>query len=270
MQRFTFADVPSSVRSYRVTRLTPGEEYWFIVASVDARNQMYWPSSWIQKFAVTAAPTPTPCPTSHGPGAPTGGDGTMCPITGLPIGDGYLETGGISSWGEYDIRLDSATFPATIDFASGSRAAPAGRKWIRLALTAQNGRNRSVFFGPGTEYVLDTDTGNGFAWNSRYELEAGRSYTVTIIHDIPATATVAILAVQGDTGYTNSAYNQPDLFRIPIPAGSNTCATATGATLQALIAAGTCQAQAAGSDLCATASGSTLQSLIQAGVCPAQ
>ena len=40
LQRFTFADVPSSVRSYRVTRLTPGEEYWFIVASVDTRNQM--------------------------------------------------------------------------------------------------------------------------------------------------------------------------------------------------------------------------------------
>ena len=72
LQRFTFADVPHPQRFYLITRMTPGEEYWFIVASVDASNQMYWPQTWIPKFAVTAAPEPTPCPVCAGaPAGPT-------------------------------------------------------------------------------------------------------------------------------------------------------------------------------------------------------
>ena len=53
LQRFTFANVPLRTREYKITRLTPGEEYWFIVASVDAQNRMYWPAQWIEKFTVT-------------------------------------------------------------------------------------------------------------------------------------------------------------------------------------------------------------------------
>ncbi len=253
LQRFTFADVPSSVRSYRVTRLTPGEEYWFIVASVDAGNQMYWPSSWIQKFAVTAtptptpAPTPTPCPTSHGPGAPTGGDGAMCPITGLPVGDGYLEVGDKADSGGLSYRLDEVTTPATVQFSrGGQRYTPfEGRQWVRTCGTVWNHYNFTTAQYAGSTVVIDSDAGIGFHFPLHNEtpnrIAPGRSGKQCYTWDLPATASTAILAVN-----LYFDHETVRLFRIPI------------------------RTQAAGSDLCATSSGSALQALIQSGVCPAQ
>ena len=144
-----------------------------------------------------------------------------------------------------------------------------------LNLSIANGFTSDITLSHGKDFVLDTDAGVAFGYGSDIVSHSGRRFTngLNVLFDVSRSANTAILAMRPLEHTSDDATNDPVLFRIPIPslaAGSNTCATATGATLQALIAAGTCQAQAAGSDLCATASGSTLQSLIQAGVCPAQ
>ena len=228
MQRFTFADVPSSVRSYTITRLTPGEEYWFIVASVDAGNRMYWPQVWIQKFAVTAAPTPTPCPTSHGPGAPAGGDGTMCPITGLPLGDGYQEIGETFTWyrtsnpqEEYTATVLSAITPATItrvrqDQTEYQRTPPSGRRWLQVNMTLQNDLDIKVNVDGGHDYIMSTDAGIAFDWSGDRDLEPGMRYVnTTLSFDIPENATVTILAFRPIAEWGDD--NAGALFRIPIP-----------------------------------------------------
>ena len=199
LEAFNFVEIGGAKNSYTVKRLEPGTQHAFIVATI-AANGAYTYSAWV--FLTTAG--------GQHPG--------FCPITGFALGDGYLETGDTSEWGDYGITLNEATSPATVQFGNNSVEAPAGRKWLVLDLTAWNQKDRSVFFGPGTEYVLDTDTGNGFSWRGRVEFEANTRHSLTLIHDIPVTATTAVLVVQAVTGYVNSEYNQPDLFRIPIPA----------------------------------------------------
>ena len=199
LEAFNFVEIGRARTSYTVKRLEPGAQHAFIVATI-AANGAFTYSEWV--FLTTAG--------GQHPG--------FCPITGFALGDGYLETGDTSEWGRYGITLNAATSPTTVQLGNNSVEPPPGRKWLVLNLTARNERDNSVFFGPGTEYVLDTNTGNGFAWNSSAEFEANTRYSLTLLHDIPATATTAVLAVQADTGYVNSEYNQPDLFRIPIPA----------------------------------------------------
>ena len=226
MQRFTFADVPSSVRSYTITRLSPGEEYWFIVASVDAGNRMYWPQVWIQKFAVTAAPTPTPCPTSHGPGAPAGGDGTMCPITGLPLGDGYVEVGETADWFGFQLTVNQAVIlaPGTYQYDSGSAAGQTyevlnipGRRALKLVVTLRNYWRDEVTLDAGDDYVLDTDAGIAFIDSGDRTTSQGGTWTTELLFEIPERATVAVLAARPLYSRSNAEFNEPTLFRIPIP-----------------------------------------------------
>ena len=230
LQRFTFADVPPSVFQYSITRLTPGEEYWFIVASVDADNRMYWPQRWIPKFRTTApAPTPTPtlmptptpapaltpCPTPHGG---SGGDGAMCPITGLPIGEGYLSVGDRVDSPGFSYRLDSVTTPAIVPLlADGSLYyAPSGRQWVRTCGTVWNHYDFAEGLYPGSDVVIDSDTGIGFHM-PRYDeqlnfIVAGRSGRQCYTWSLPATASTVVLAV-------NLYYDHETvrLFRIDLP-----------------------------------------------------
>ena len=81
LERFAFVDVTDRT-AYTITRLTPGEDYWFIVAS---NRQRYgtpsWPENWAQltlnaddapcptaeaepEPGTTPRPTPTPAPTA--------------------------------------------------------------------------------------------------------------------------------------------------------------------------------------------------------------
>ena len=73
LERFAFADVANKT-AYTITRLTPGADYWFIVASNSARyGAPQWPANWEalrlnddQSSCPTATPTepaPTPAPT---------------------------------------------------------------------------------------------------------------------------------------------------------------------------------------------------------------
>ena len=227
LQRFTFANVPLRTREYKITRLTPGEEYWFIVASVDAQNRMYWPAQWIEKFTVTAAPTPTPMPTptpgptaGHGSGASGGsGDGAMCPVTGLPIGDGYKEIGETVNWGGFRFGVRSVATPATVSYTTGEREAYGGRRWLMLTLDASNGFRSDVTLVLGQDYVLDTNAGSAFGYNSETTLPAGYEYTngYKMLFDVPQNATIAVLAMRPLIDGSSTATNDPVLFRIPIP-----------------------------------------------------
>ena len=84
LERLAFADVANKT-AYTITRLTPGVDYWFIVASNSERyGTPHWPENWVslrldsdQSPCATAAPapepprqpTPTPRPTSTDTGA---------------------------------------------------------------------------------------------------------------------------------------------------------------------------------------------------------
>ena len=73
LERFGFVDVESKT-AYTITRLTPGTDYWFIVASNSERyGPPQWPQNWVslrlnddQSSCPTASPTPvasiTPAP----------------------------------------------------------------------------------------------------------------------------------------------------------------------------------------------------------------
>ena len=91
LERFAFVNIRSSLTAYTIRRLTPGEEYAFIVASVPAAGNPVWPQDWVYlKMAAapqwpvcptgtpttTPGPTPTPAPTrtptqTPAPGAQT-------------------------------------------------------------------------------------------------------------------------------------------------------------------------------------------------------
>ena len=235
LQRFTFADVPSSVRSYRVTRLTPGEEYWFIVASVDARNQMYWPSSWIQKFAVTAAPTPTPAPTptacpnvGFGPGAPTGGSsptptpsGSSCPAgsgSHLPPG-AKMTPGNFVNWGGFRFGVRSVTTPSTVEFSDGSRDGPPhGRRWLLVNIDARNGRTSTVYMSDGHDYAVETDAGIAYSWNADTEIPANRWYPngLNLLFDIPSNASTAVVHLRPLT-FQSGNTNTGVMWQVNIP-----------------------------------------------------
>ena len=65
LERFTFVNVSSQRTEYRIARMTPGDEYWFIVATRHSNGQVQWPSQWIEKFAVTDAPANAFCPVGN-------------------------------------------------------------------------------------------------------------------------------------------------------------------------------------------------------------
>ena len=71
LERFTFVNVSSQRTEYCVARMTPGDEYWFIVATLHSSGQTQWPGQWIEKFAVTDAPANAFCPVGNPQPQPT-------------------------------------------------------------------------------------------------------------------------------------------------------------------------------------------------------
>ena len=65
LERFTFVNLPATRVEYRIARMTPGDEYWFIVATRHSNGQVQWPGQWIEKFAVTDAPANAFCPVGN-------------------------------------------------------------------------------------------------------------------------------------------------------------------------------------------------------------
>ena len=224
LEAFNFVDLAAARRTYTVKRLQPGTRHAFLVAtSTGSGNYNY--SSWIL-LTTTAAPAATPCPTAAPGQHPT--QPGFCPITGQPLGDGYVEIGGTFSWirtaapdVRYRAKVLSATTPDTItrvrqDGTSYQRTPASGRRWLQVNMELRNDLDFTVTVDGGHDFILDTDTGIAFDWTGTRSLESGYRYESTpLFFDIPENATVAILAFRplaewGDT-------NAPALFRIPIP-----------------------------------------------------
>ena len=59
LERFAFTNIRASLTAYTIGRLTPGEEYAFIVASVPAAGNPVWPQQWAY-LTTAAAPATLP------------------------------------------------------------------------------------------------------------------------------------------------------------------------------------------------------------------
>ena len=70
LERFAFVNIRASLTAYTIGRLTPGEEYAFIVASVPAAGNPVWPQQWAY-LTTAAAPTTSVCPPGTPSPAPT-------------------------------------------------------------------------------------------------------------------------------------------------------------------------------------------------------
>ena len=212
LERFAFTDVRASLTSYTIPRLAPGQRHAFIVATVDAAGAPVWPQQWT--FLVTAA---------H-PGA-----GGLCPITGLPLGEGYRAVGdSVTHPNGARFTLTSASSPATVTLSyvndpTRQYSPAAGRRYVQVCGTYSNRHSFASTFG--FIYAnMDSDTGLGFWTDSTFqELAPGTSGTGCQVWEVPATASVAIFAVRLDING-----NDVGLYRIDLAGGGAVpAATAT-------------------------------------------
>ena len=229
LEAFNFVDLGAAKRTYTVKRLEPGVRHAFIVATRTASGGYIY-SSWVL-LTTTAAPTPTPqptptpCPTATPGQHPT--EPGFCPITGLPLGDGYLEIGDTADWAGFQLTVNRAEIlaPGTHRYiGTGSRAGRTfevpnlpGRQMLRLEVTIRNNWRDEVQLSSGREYVLDTDAGVSFGLSGETTIGRGAGGTTGILFDIPDDASLAVLAVQPLTSTRSAEFNTPTLFRIPIP-----------------------------------------------------
>ena len=224
LEAFNFVEIGGAKNSYTVKRLEPGAQHAFIVATI-AANGAYTYSAWV--FLTTAAaPAPTPCP-PPGAGGQHPTQPGLCPITGLSVGDGYVEIGETGKWSGYKLTITSAvihpfgsyTSHNTADTETYNVGERPGRKLLRLYITLENdSRHDDVRFSPGYDYIIDTDAGTALAIDGgRTVNDLGIPWNTDLLWEIPESATVAVLAAR-PLYYTQTAeYNTPTLFRIPIP-----------------------------------------------------
>lgn len=224
LQRFTFAQVPGTLREYEVTRLAPGDEYWFIVASVDDKGRAYWPAGWIQKFRVSGVPLPT----AHCPGAPSDGTGAYCPITGLRVVDAHYGIGEEVTWDEFKLTVTDGELlvPGRYhQYYGDSRLGVgddfyylpivAGRRYLRLKVAIVNDE-RHVQLQPGREYAMGTNTGVAFVVGGERIINKGTNGSTELLFEIPASASTAVLAMRPLYHRTDVDSNEPKLIQIQI------------------------------------------------------
>ena len=212
LERFAFTDVRASLTSYTIPRLAPGERHAFIVATIPATGAPVWPQQWA--FLTTAA---------H-PGA-----GGLCPITGLPLGEGYLAVGdSVTHPNGARFTLTSAASPATVTLSYAGQPAQrhspaAGRRYVQVCGTYSNRHSFAHRFAV-YHTAMDSDAGLGFWTDSTFqELAPGASGTGCQVWEVPATASVAIFAVRLDING-----NDVGLYRIDLAGGGAVpAATAT-------------------------------------------
>ena len=205
---FHYATIPASRTSYTVNGLKAGEEYWTIIGARTTRVGGDSPSWSAWSGLVTTAG-------QHGAG--------FCPITGLPLPPGgYLGVGDTATFGSYTITINSIATPNSVtlsatDGTTVEREAPSGRRWLEIYVTLVNRFDFAVNLRDGKDYVLSTEVGNAFSWNTDLPLDPDHQYdNIYLLFDIPQDATTAVLAVRPLTARTGD--NAPNLFRVSIPA----------------------------------------------------
>lgn len=192
-------------------------------------SEFFWPSNprWEFLDGRDSLPPGITLPTGEYTEAPTGstppGHGDLCPITGLPMpAGGYLGIGDTATFREYSITMTRFATLETVSWkrADGTkydRTAPTGRCWLAIYLHHSNRLDFTVHVDQGHDYILGTDAGSAFAWNSDIELEPDSTGDIWLLFDIPRNAATAVLAMRPLTSRAENADNAPQLFRIPIP-----------------------------------------------------
>ena len=215
-ERFAFVDIAGRT-SYTATRLTPGEPYWFIVGSQASHNGKPIWSDW-------ASLTTT---------AGHAGDGGLCPITGLPLGDGYLSVGGTTQSPAGSFTLTTATAPTRIrlpyaDDPDQLYSPRSGRRFVEVCGNYRHDFNNDVSLYAGWDTIMDSDAGSGFPVVDTHErIAPGVTGHGCQIWDLPATAATAVYAVS-ISGYNSQealsgAYNDDiGLYRIDLGGLSTT------------------------------------------------
>ena len=174
LERFTFADVESKT-SYLVTRLTPGEYYWFIVAAKATRyGQPTWPEAWQD---LTLDSDDVSCPTAE---TATASD-CVAEGTCLPI-----EEIGVFS-GAGDSLQDVFPLPAGLYRFTASRVNTEGNFFIDV-IEVSSGDSRSVgIYGRGKSggqkalTIYGADRGFGLtAGNYILEVDTDYDWTVSV------------------------------------------------------------------------------------------
>ena len=225
---------------YTVRRLAQGVRHAFTVLSsgsvVNNRHDLIGSYSWPQnprwRF-LTVTDQGGSCPTI----APVIGDhtgqGSICPITGLPIpAGGYLGVGDTASFGNYSFTLNSVQTPQTLtlsrsDGTTYEEDPPPGRRWLRLRFRHVNDRDYRVNLQRGRDYILSTDAGAAFSWSGDRVVEPDSFRDTFVSFDVPADATAAVLAVREGHSNAADADNAPGLFRIDVPAPASARRTIT-------------------------------------------
>ena len=216
---------------YTVRRLAQGVRHAFTVLSsghvvnnIQELNGNYsWPQNPRWRF-LTVTDQGGSCPTLPPVIGDHAGQGSICPITGLPIpAGGYLGVGDTARFGSYSFTLNSVHTPQTLTLVrSGGtryeRNPPPGRRWLTVHTRHVNGFDFRVNLRRGREYLLSTDAGSAFSWSGDRVVEANSFRDTSVSFDVPMDATAAVLAMRALTNSSPTADNAPALFRIDVPA----------------------------------------------------
>ena len=223
LDAFDFKDVANRGQTTQLLKgLTPDTSYAFIAASGDRRFGSAWRWSDWTYLTTTAASCPTATPGQH----PTSSD--FCAITGLPLGDGYVEIGEQHSWAGVKLTITRAVIQPAGAYTplnvGGSEAQQLpnrpGRRYLRLYVTLENDSQfAEVSFQPGSSYTVDTDAGTAFERHGWRDIRNdGRPWHTDFLWEIPERASIAVLAARPLYSVNSADFNTPKLFRIPIPA----------------------------------------------------
>lgn len=190
--------------------LTMDAAYDYAVASYDGRAY----SSWVWTEATVAVVEPE-----------------ICPITGLPIGDGYKDLGEASTSDVQSFTLNTATFPASTTLlrdeimvpgqARTKYLPPVGRRWAKTCGAHTNHSAKNRWFGAGYHQNLATDKGIAFVTDEQatflgdiYRTKPSETRTVCQLWHIPDDAETLIVAVGLDVTSSDSYH----LYKIDVPA----------------------------------------------------
>ena len=132
------------------------------------------------------------------------------------MAEGYKEIGEYANLANFRFGVKSVDVPQTIEFTSGNRSAPSGRKWLNLRVRFENHRSSDVYLELGQDFILDTDAGVTFGYNlDVFKVAPGYWQERSLTFDVPQNANVAVLAMRPLV--TTTGDNNPVLWRIPIP-----------------------------------------------------
>ena len=181
-----------------LTRLQVGATYHFAVAA----GGEYLHSSWAWTEAVVGIPNVA-----------------RCPVTGLPIPDGYLSVGETTTHllGRV-FTLTGITHKGGVTLGESDFPPSAGRHYVKICGTVASPDDAEVDFRPGIDNNLITDLGMGFRvpddrvtdWSEVGIVPAGETRSGCAVWEIPAGSVTVYYAV-------NNWLGKPGVYRVDLP-----------------------------------------------------